>query len=48
LLAHDLGLLDDPEHERLTGEVTEVKRMLTFFVRSLRVFANQQNPKADA
>lgn len=48
LLARDLGLLDDPEHERLTGEVTEVKRMLTFFVRSLRVFANQQNPKADA
>jgi len=27
LLARDLGLLDDPEHERLTGEVTEVKRI---------------------
>jgi len=48
LLAHDLGLLDNPEHERLIGEVTEVKRMLTSFVRSLRVFANQQNLKADA
>ena len=48
LPAYDLDLLDDPEHERLTGEVTEVKRMLTSFVRSLRVLANQQNPKADA
>jgi hypothetical protein len=47
-LAHDLGLLDEPEHERLTGGVIEAKRMLTSFVRSLRVLANQQNPKADA
>ena len=48
LLAPDLGLLDGPEHERLAGEVTESKRMLASFVRGLKVFANQQNPKADA
>ncbi len=48
LLAHDLGLLDGPEHERLTGEVTEVKRVLTPFDRSLGVSANQQNVKADS
>jgi four helix bundle protein len=48
LLARDLGLLDDPEHERLAGEVTEVKRMLTSFIRSLRAFSKQQDLKADA
>jgi four helix bundle protein len=28
LLAHDLGLLPDPDFERLTSSVVEVKRML--------------------
>jgi hypothetical protein len=42
------GLLNDPEHERLAGEVTEVKRMLTSFIRSLRAFSKQQDLKADA
>jgi hypothetical protein len=41
-------LLNDPEHERLAGEVTEVKRMLTSFIRSLRAFSKQQDLKADA
>jgi four helix bundle protein len=35
LLAHDLGLLYTPDHERLTKEVTEVKRMLTSFTKKL-------------
>jgi four helix bundle protein len=35
LLAHDLGLLSHPDHERLDKEVTEVKRMLTSFIQKL-------------
>ena len=35
LLAHDLGLLDAPDHERLAKEVIEVKRMLTSFIQKL-------------
>ena len=35
LLAHDLKLLDTADHERLTKEVTELKRMLTSFVQKL-------------
>ncbi len=35
LLARDLNLLNASEHERLTKEVTEVKRMLTSFVQKL-------------
>ena len=35
LLAHDLKLLDTADHERLTKEVTEIKRMLTSFVQKL-------------
>jgi four helix bundle protein len=35
LLAHDLGLLNTLDHERLTEEVTEVKRMLTSFTKKL-------------
>jgi four helix bundle protein len=35
LLAHDLNLLDASDHERLTKEVTEVKRMLTSLVQKL-------------
>ena len=36
LLAHDLGLLDDSVYDELTGEVTEVKRMLTSFLQKLK------------
>jgi four helix bundle protein len=36
LLAHDLGLLNGPNHERLTKEVTEVKHMLTSFTKKLK------------
>ncbi len=42
LLARDLNLLDTSDYERLTKEVTEIKRMLTSFIRSLRAFADQQ------
>ena len=35
LLAHDLGLLNTLDHERLIEEVTEVKRMLTSFTKKL-------------
>ena len=36
LLAHDLGLLNASEHNRLAGLTTEVKRMLTAFIQRLR------------
>ncbi len=36
LLAHDLNLLDISDYERLTKEVTEIKRMLTSFVQKLK------------
>ncbi|MBI4379664.1 MAG: four helix bundle protein [candidate division NC10 bacterium] len=36
LLAHDLGFLDDSVYDELTGEVTEVKRMLTSFLQRLK------------
>lgn len=36
LLAHDLGLLSDSDHERLSASVVEVKRMLTAFLQTLR------------
>jgi four helix bundle protein len=35
LLAHDLALLGKPDHERLTTEVVEVKRMLASLIRKL-------------
>jgi four helix bundle protein len=35
LLAHDPNLLNALDHERLTKEVTEIKRMLTSFVQKL-------------
>ena len=37
LLANELGLLEVRQHERLAGEVTEVKRMLTSFIQKLKV-----------
>lgn len=36
LLARDLNLMDARAHEHLTGEVTEVKRMLTSLIQKLR------------
>ena len=36
LLAHDLNLLETTEYKELTGEVTEVKRMLTSFIQKLK------------
>jgi len=36
LLAHDLKLLETAEYKELTSEVTEVKRMLTSFIKKLK------------
>ena len=36
LLARDLGYLPPTDHERLTNEVTQIKRMLTVFIQKLR------------
>ena len=36
LLAHDLSLLDTTDYERLNSEATEIKRMLTSFIRFLK------------
>lgn len=35
-LAHDLQLLDGSDYSKLSGEVTEVKRMLTPFIQKLK------------
>ena len=35
LLGHDLGFLNDPDYERLSMELAEVKRMLTGFIKKL-------------
>jgi four helix bundle protein len=40
LLARDLSFLNPHDFKRLTGEVTEIKRMLTSFIENLRDFAN--------
>jgi four helix bundle protein len=36
LLANELEMLNSPEHKRLTKQVTEVKRMLTSFIKKLK------------
>ena len=41
LLARDLSFLQTADYDRLTDEVTELKRMLTAFVKSLKTFANK-------
>ena len=41
LLARDLSFLNPHDSKRLTGEVIEIKRMLTSFIENLRAFANQ-------
>jgi len=49
LLARDLSLLQPVEHERLTGEVVEIQRMLAAFIKSLRVLGNKtRKPDVDA
>lgn len=40
LLAQDLALMDPSTCKRLTREVTELKRMLTAFVKNVKTFAN--------
>jgi four helix bundle protein len=48
LLACDLSLLDKADHEHLAKEVTEIKRMLTSFVKRLRDFGSPPDLKPDA
>ena len=36
ILAHDINLLGTADYERLTSGVTEIKRMLTSFIKSLK------------
>ena len=36
LLVHDVGLLSDADHRRLSTDVVEVKRMLASFIRRLK------------
>ncbi|MBM2812142.1 MAG: four helix bundle protein [Chloroflexi bacterium] len=36
LLAHDLGFLSDAQHDRLTYDVIEVKKMLASFIQTLK------------
>ena len=36
LLAHDLGFVSDPDYERLNNQTTEVKQMLTAFIKKLK------------
>ena len=39
-LAHDLGFLTQPEHNQLNTDVTEIKRMLTGLIRTVRTSEN--------
>jgi four helix bundle protein len=48
LLARDLSLLNEADHELLAKEVREIKRMLTSFVKSLRTFSNPKNLMPEA
>ena len=41
LLAHDLEFLSDPDYERLNNKTTEVKQMLTSFIKKLKADSNQ-------
>jgi four helix bundle protein len=44
LLGHDLGLLGASDYERLSSDVTEIKRMLSAFIQTLHT---NQRPKTD-
>ena len=49
VLARDLSLLQPVEHERLTGEVVEIQRMLASFIKSLKALGNEtRKPDPDA
>ena len=41
LLAHDLSHLNPHAYRRPSGEVTEIKRMVTSFIETLRAFADK-------
>ena len=41
LLARDLALVESKDYKRLASQVTELKRMLTSFVKNLRAFADK-------
>lgn len=41
LLAQDLTFVEPTDYERLTEEVTELKRMLTSFVKNLKAFTDK-------
>jgi four helix bundle protein len=41
MLAHDLGLLPDPEYQRLDSRAVELKRMISSFIVGLRIRAGQ-------
>jgi hypothetical protein len=43
VLARDLSLFDEADHERLATEVREIKRTLTSFVKSLRAFSGPRD-----
>lgn len=44
ILAHDLGLIDKLQHNKLSNELIETKRMLNSFLQKLK--SNQTQPKA--
>ena len=46
LLSRDLNFLDITEYDQLAGEATEVKRMLTSFIRTLK--SGHQQQKAES
>ena len=46
LLSRDLGLLNVAEYDQFAMDTTEVKRMLTSFIQTLK--ANRQGQKADS
>ena len=41
LLARDLTFVRPKDYERLTGEMRELKRMLTSFIKNLKTFADR-------
>lgn len=41
LLGHDLNLIKSADYEHLTGQVTEIKRMLTRLIQTVRQASNQ-------
>ena len=45
LLVHDLGFVSDPDYERLNNQTTEVKQMLTSFIKKLKADRFSRNLK---